>query len=214
VLPYGSRIGELVKQVQFTERSDAQNLQLFRVSIKERQRLLLQAALKSLETSVLTARSGTGEESQLRKNESELVLQWVERARKLEPLGQVLIAQSPNRDDLLLENGDVIRVPAKDGLILINGEVLFPNAVAFDGKYGLEDYIKRAGGYTQSADTSRIVVAHRDGSFDDGQSLGALRPGDEILVLPRVDTKSRQFWKDISQIVFNIAVSAKIIFGL
>jgi hypothetical protein len=33
-------------------------------------------------------------------------------------------------------------------------------------------------------------------------------------VLPRVDTKSRQFWKDITQIIFQIAVSAKVIFGL
>jgi len=33
-------------------------------------------------------------------------------------------------------------------------------------------------------------------------------------VLPRVDNKSRQFWKDISQIIFQIAVSAKIILGL
>jgi protein involved in polysaccharide export with SLBB domain len=214
VLPYGSRIGELVKRVQLTERSDAQNLQLYRLSVKERQKALLQTSLKSLETTVLTTRSGSAEEAQLRKGEAELVLQWIERARKVEPLGQVLVAQARERNELLLENGDLIRVPIKDGLVLISGEVLFPNAVAFDGRYRLEDYVKRAGGYTQTADVSRIVIAHRDGSFDDSQRADAVRPGDEILVLPRADTKTRQFWKDITQIAFQIAVVAKIALGL
>jgi protein involved in polysaccharide export with SLBB domain len=214
VLPYGSRFGELIKQVPFTERSDTGNVQLFRLTIKERQRLQLQTALKSLEATVLTARSGTVEEAQLRKTESELVMQWIERAQKLEPRGQVLIARSPERDDLLLENGDIVRIPVKDNLVLVSGEVLFPNAVAYDAKRGIEDYIRQAGGYTQGADTSRIIIAHRDGSFDEGQSAGAIRPGDEILVLPRVDTKLRQFWKDVAQIIFQIAVVVGVVAGL
>src|SRR5690606_6780036 len=150
-------------------------------SVKERQKLLLQASLKSLESAVLTARSGTGEEARLRAEEAALMLQWVERARNLEPLGQVVIAQSKDRDQLLLENGDVVRVPVKNGLVLVHGEVLFPNAVAYDPSYDIEDYIKRAGGYTQKADTSRIVVAHRDGSFDESGN-GSIRPGDDIMV--------------------------------
>jgi hypothetical protein len=57
-------------------------------------------------------------------------------------------------------------------------------------------------------------LAHRDGGFYDAQTVAAIHPGDELLVLPRVHTKSRQFWKDIAQILFHIAVSAKVIFGL
>jgi protein involved in polysaccharide export with SLBB domain len=213
VLPYGARIGELVKRVQLTERSDSQNLQLYRLSVNDRQKALLNTALNSLQNTVLTVRSGTGEEAALRKVEAEMVLQWIDRARKVEPLGQVLIAQSKGRNELLLENGDVIRVPVKDGLVLVSGEVLFPNAVAFDGDYGLQDYVKRAGGYTQTADTARIVIAHRDGSFEDGLAA-SVRAGDEILVLPRADTKSRQFWKDVTQILYQIAISTKVILGL
>lgn len=214
VLPYGSRLGELVKRIEFSERSDPANLQLYRLSVKDRQKTLLQASLKSIESSVLTARSGTGEEAQLRKQEADLILNWVARARNIEPLGQVLVAQAPTREDLLLENGDILRVPVKDGLVLVHGEVLFPNAVAYEERYGAGDYIKRAGGYSQNADTSRIIIAHRDGSFEEGQDSSKVRAGDDVLVLPRVDTKSRQFWKDITQIIFQIAVSAKVILGL
>lgn len=221
VLPYGSRLGDLLGKVQYSERSDSGSLQLFRQSVRERQKTMLATALKSLESSVLTARSGTVDEAGLRKEEAQLILQWVDRAKSIEPSGQVLIAQAAQRNDLLLENGDVIRVPTRDGLVLVSGEVLFPNAVAFDSALDLSDYIDRAGGYAQNADTSRVVVAHRDGSYEEAASGGTffgskatVRSGDEILVLPKVDVKSRQITKDLTQILYQIAISAKVVLGL
>ncbi|MBU0620489.1 MAG: polysaccharide export protein [Gammaproteobacteria bacterium] len=211
-LPYGSLIGDLLKHIQYTERSDRESIQLFRTSVRDRQKALLLTSLQSLESTALTARSGTTPEAQLRKIEADMILQWVERAKKIEPRGQVLIAQADNRDSLLLENGDIIRIPARDGLVLVSGEVLFPNAIAFDKGLDLDEYIERAGGYTQNADYNRIVIAHRDGSFEQGN--GDIRPGDEVLVLPRVDVKSRQIWTELVQIIYQIAVSAKIVFRL
>jgi protein involved in polysaccharide export with SLBB domain len=210
-LPYGSRLGDLMRQIEFIPSSDSENLQLFRLSVKERQRALLQASLKSLESAVLTARSGTTEEARLRTDEAALMMQWVERARNLEPLGQVVVAQNQHRNLLLLENGDVLRVPVKNGLVLVQGEVLFPNAVAFDPQHDVDAYIKRAGGYTQTADASRIIIAHRDGSYDEAHGGGTVRPGDDILVLPKVDSKPRQFWRDIVQIIFQVALAAKVV---
>jgi protein involved in polysaccharide export with SLBB domain len=213
VLPYGTRIGQLMHQIQFSERSDAESVQLYRQSVRERQKTMLQTSMKSLESTVLTARSGTSDEARLRKEEAELILQWVERAKKIEPSGQVLIAQASSRDQLLLENGDVLKVPTRDGLVLVSGEVLFPNAIAFDSHFSADDYINRAGGYTQNADTSRVVVAHRDGSYSTN-GHDAMRAGDEVLVLPKIDVKSRQIWKDMTQIIYQLAVSAKVVLGL
>lgn len=223
VLPYGARMADLLEHIEYSDRSDKESLQLFRQSVKARQKKMLQASLKSLETAALTARSGTSDEARLRKDEAELILQWVERARKIEPSGQVVIAQAEDRGELLLENGDILNVPTKDGLVLVSGEVLFPNAVAFGQALTLDDYVRRAGGYTQNADAARLVVAHRDGSFTEAMgdkgffSLtngnAAIRPGDEILVLPKIDIKSRQIAKDLTQILYQIAVSAKVVFG-
>ncbi|HJU70329.1 MAG TPA: polysaccharide biosynthesis/export family protein [Paucimonas sp.] len=224
VLPYGTRMADLLQKIRYSDRSDKDSLQLFRISVKERQKQMLQTSLKSLEAAALTARSGTSDEARLRKEEADLLLQWVERAKKIEPSGQVVIAQAESRNDLLLENGDILRVPTKDGLVLVSGEVLFPNAIAFDKKLSMDDYIRRAGNYTQNADAARIVVAHRDGSFveasgekgffSSGNSDVAVRAGDEILVLPKIDVKSRQIWKDMTQIIYQIAVSAKVVLGL
>jgi len=219
VLPYGARMGELLKRIEFNERSEPQSVQLFRQSVRQRQREMLAASLRTLETALLTARSGSSDEARLRTDEANLTLQWVERARNIEPLGQVLIAQNANKDDLLLENGDVIRIPTKDGLVLISGEVLFPNAVAHDRSLGLKDYIQRAGGFTQNADNSRVIVARRNGSFDqvDASKLDgglAVNSGDQVLVLPKVDEKNRQFALDITKILSQIAITAGVVFGL
>jgi len=214
VLPYGSKLGDLMQQVKLSSHSDAKNIQLFRLSVKERQKVALDTSLTSLQNTVLTARSGTSDEARLRTEEADMILKWVDRARKIEPRGQVLVAQATERNKLLLENGDIIKIPAHDGLVLVSGEVLFPNAIAYDTKLSLDDYIQRAGGYTQNADNSRIVVAHRDGSFDQGESDLKMREGDQVLVLPKVDIKSRQIVKEMSQILYYIAVSAAVIVGL
>jgi protein involved in polysaccharide export with SLBB domain len=217
VLPYGSKLGEVLRQIKFSERSDSTSVQLFRLSVKERQKLALQTTLKFLENAALTARSGTNEEARLRKEEAELLLQWVERGKNVEPSGQVFIAQASDRDDLLLENGDLLRIPTKDGLVLVSGEVILPNTIAYDKTLSVTDYIKNSGGYTQNADASRVIVAHRDGSFDEANGAGrgifslnggepTVRPGDHILVLPRIDVKSRQIFRDVVEALFRIAV--------
>ncbi|WP_291604209.1 polysaccharide biosynthesis/export family protein [Comamonas sp.] len=219
VLPYGTRLGALMQSIQTLPDAEPESVQLFRQSVKERQKEMLATSLRSLETALLTARSGSVDEARLRQEEASLTLQWVERAKKVEPTGQVQIAQAAQRDNMLLENGDVIRIPRKDALVLVSGEVLFPNAVAFDGSLSLKEYIDRAGGFTQSADNARVVVAHRDGAFQqvDTSRLFAdasIKAGDQILVLPKVDEKKRQFWKDMTQIMYQIAISAKVVFGL
>lgn len=219
VLPYGTRLGSLLQQIQLSPDAEEQSVQLFRQSVKQRQKDMLATSLRSLEAALLTARSGSSDEARLRKDEAELTLQWVDRAKAIEPLGQVQVAQATQRAELLLENGDVLRIPRRDGLVLVSGEVLFPNAVAFESGMNLQDYIDRAGGYTQTADNSRVVLARRDGSFEQTDTTRLLasttvRPGDQVLVLPRVDEKKRQFWKDMTQIIYQIAVSAKVVFGL
>ncbi len=218
VLPYGSRLRDVLARVELNSRSDIAHLQLFRQSVKQRQKDMLASSLRSLEAALLTARSGSSEEAKLRAEEANLTLQWVDRARRIEPLGQVLVAEDPARGEILLESGDVIRIPGRDSLVLVSGEVLFPNAVAHERGLAVVDYIRRAGGYTQSADSSRIVIARLNGRFEqvterDSSSL-RIEPGDQLLVLPKVDEKQRQFLKDITQIVYQIAVSAKVVLGL
>jgi protein involved in polysaccharide export with SLBB domain len=215
VLPYGARMGDLIKQIKFSERSASDSIQLFRKSVQERQKKMLETSLKSLEASALTARSGTSDEARLRNEEADLILKWIDRAKEVQPSGQVVIADSASRDDLLLENGDVLKVPVRDGLVLVSGEVLFPNAMAYSAGADVEEYIQQAGGYTQNGKSTRIIVAHRNGRFDRvEQDSRQIKAGDEILVLPKIDVKSRQILKEMTQILYQVAVSAGVVLGL
>ena len=128
-----------------------------------------------------------------------------------------MITKGDNINQLLLENGDIIRIPAIDNLVLVSGEVMFPNTVAIEATKDVEDYINVAGGYTQDADTSRIIVAHMDGSFEDTEESSGwfdddlvIRPGDEILVLPKVDEKYRQIFKEVATMVYQIGLGARV----
>ncbi|MCW1383829.1 hypothetical protein OLX02_13465 [Novosphingobium sp. KCTC 2891] len=214
VLPYGSRAGDLLRQVKFSERSNADDIQLIRRRVKHRQKEILQTSL-SLQMATLTARSGTNDESMLRRNEADLMLRWIDRARQIEPIGQVAIGHAPERDALLLENGDVLQVPTKDGLVLVSGEVLFPNAIAYSSSASASDYVQTAGGFAHKSGSRRIVVAHGDGSFDQvAENARPLKTGNQVIVLPRVDVKSYQIVKDMTQILYQIAVSVKEVLGL
>ena len=220
ILPYGANLGTLLRKVNFGENAQEEAIQLFRESVKERQKETLAAQLRALEQSVLTAQSNTQEEALLRTQEAQLVLQWVERARDIEPLGQVNVGGSDARNQILLEPGDVIRIPRTSKLIMVHGEVLFPSAMTYEDGMTVEDYIDKSGGFTQGKGSANVLLLHRDGTFDkitsgrlDSKRI-AINPGDEIFVLPKVSTKTFQLAKDIIQILYSLALSAGVVLRL
>lgn len=213
VLPYGSRLQDAMARLKPAPQANVSALQLFRKSVAVRQKEMLDASLRSLETYALTARSATSEEAALRTREAELILQFIERAKSVQPKGQVILSSKEGAPGTLLEDGDVLRLPERSNLVLVSGEVLFPNSLVHDPGASAEDYVKQSGGYTQNADASKLVVLHQDGSVGDA-TRQALVPGDEIMVLPKIDTKKVEITRGITQIVYQIAVAAKVAFGL
>ena len=212
ILPYGARLTDALERVRPAPQAQVAALQLFRRSVAERQKLLMENSLRGLETYALTSRSSTSEESSLRQREGQQILEFVERARKVQPRGQVVLAQASNAGETLLEDGDVLRLPETSNLVLVSGEVLFPNALVFDAQAELDTYIARAGGYTQGADQARVVVLRQDGSIADA-GASRLQAGDEIMVLPKISAKNVEIARGITQIVYQIAVAAKLVFG-
>lgn len=214
VLPYGSRMKDALERLKPAPQANVAAVQLFRRSVATRQKEMLESSLRSLETYALTARSATSEEAALRSREAEMILQFIERARGVQPRGQVVLAQREEAPQTLLEDGDVIRVPEQSNLVLVSGEVLFPNALVYDAAAGAADYVQRVGGFNQGADKARLIVLRQDGSVVAGGDAGKLLPGDEIMVLPKIETKKIEITRGITQILYQIAVAAKVVFGL
>jgi protein involved in polysaccharide export with SLBB domain len=214
VLPYGATLGDALARVRTLPQANLPALQLYRRSVATRQRESLDTSLRSLETYALTARSATSEEAALRTREAELLMKFIERAAAVQPRGQVVLDQSDAAMRATLEDGDVIRIPERSSLVLVSGEVLFPNAVVHDTTSRVTDYIQRVGGFNQGADQSRLLVLHQDGSVMAANESAAIQPGDEIMVLPKIDTKRIEITRGITQIIYQIAVAAKVLLAL
>jgi protein involved in polysaccharide export with SLBB domain len=212
-LPYGAKLSDAMSIIKFAPTADKTALQLFRSSVAARQKEMLQESLRSLEATVLTARSSTAEEAKLRKDEADLFLKWIERAKDIQPKGQVVVSGG-DPTGIILENGDIIRVPSDNALVMVHGEVLFPSTVAFRPGMDAADAIEQSGGYTQGKSSARHVILSRDGSYKLASAGDSLKKGDEVLVLPKVETKFLQFAKDVMQVLYQIAVSAAVVLKL
>ena len=90
---------------------------------------------------------------------------------------------------------------------------MFPTTLVYERSAGIDDYVSRAGGYNQGADRARVAVVRQDGSVSNERAPD-LRPGDEIMVLPKIETKNVEVTRAITQIVYQIAVAARIALGL
>ena len=218
VLPWGASLKDLLSQIKYTRLSNESAVQLYRKSVAARQKDMLMASLAALEQSVLTARSATNEGAQLRKAEAEIIIQWIEKAKKVEPKGQVLLSDGYDASKIILQQGDRIVVPSKRNLVMVHGEVLFPTAIAYNQDLDTQDFINHAGGTTADVDDMNILIMKPNGTFknmnDDLGDEDEVSPGDEIFVLAKPDVKSLQITKDIMQVIYQVAVSAAVVLTL
>jgi protein involved in polysaccharide export with SLBB domain len=90
----------------------------------------------------------------------------------------------------------------------------------------IEDYINKCGGITEEAMEDEVLVIKLNGEVfkykyknsgffasNDNTKL-QLEPGDSILVPAKIDTKDMMVTKDISQILYQLAVSAGVLLTL
>lgn len=213
VLPYGATMKQVLAQLKPNSMSQLSSIQLYRHSVAVRQKEMLNTSLQKLEEASLSSQSSTQEEARLRVQEAQLVSRFVAKARNVVPKGQVVLNEN-NLDSVILEDGDVITVPEKTSLVMIHGSVLFPNAISWDKKLDVDDYIEKCGGLTQKSGQSKIIVIHQDGAAVDADDVDDIIPGDEIMVLPKYETKNLEVTRGISTILYQMAVAAKVILEL
>ncbi len=99
------------------------------------------------------------------------------------------ILESPgSRNDLILEEGDVITITKEKMDVRISGQVLFPTKVVFDKNMDMEDYLGRAGGLTDNAQKRKIYVLYPNGnaaktsSFLFFKKFPKITPGSEVII--------------------------------
>jgi protein involved in polysaccharide export with SLBB domain len=184
-------------------------------------------------TTVATAYSA--EEMQIRALEMEQKMQFIEALRATRANGRMVIKlDDPERlkdtpFNIELEEGDNLVIPSDPQVVQVIGSVNNQVAFIYDKKLGVKKYIDLAGGYTKNADKKRIYVLKVDGtavqtkkgmmwnkdSMRWEQGKRQLESGDTIIVPEKLD---RVAWmreiKDITQILFQIAVTTGVVIAL
>jgi len=209
-----TRLKSLLHQIPVEpELANLEGIHIKRRSVAERQKKTLEESLRRLEYSSLTSTSGSVDEANIRVREAEMISQFVTKARDLTPDGTLVIGHNGEVSDLYLEDGDVIVIPAKSDVVMISGEVLLPQAIVYRPGAKVKDYVASAGGFSDRANKSDLLVVKPNGEVlgDDDTKIAA---GDQILVLPRFDTKNMQLLKDLMQILYQIAIATKVVIDL
>jgi protein involved in polysaccharide export with SLBB domain len=92
---------------------------------------------------------------------------------------------NPGSDyDLVLEEGDVVRIPQYNGTVSISGAVLYPNTVSFKEGMSIRDYISQAGGYLSGARRRAKIIVYMNGNVARASAMRgtSVTPGCEIVV--------------------------------
>ena len=209
-----TRLHDLLLQIAVEpELANLHGIHIKRKSVAVQQKKALHDALQRLEQNSLTVSSSSVDEANIRMREGELIAKFVQKARQIEPEGTVVVCHGDKVANIYLENGDEIIIPAKSDVVLISGEVVMPQAVVWSSELDVEGYVNSAGGYSERADKHGPLVVKPNGAVMSAKET-TIAPGDQILVLPGIDSKNLPMFKDMTQILYQIAIAAKVALDL
>ncbi|HEY2583194.1 MAG TPA: SLBB domain-containing protein [Mucilaginibacter sp.] len=97
--------------------------------------------------------------------------------------------------DLLLDDGDEIRIPKQQQTVRVNGEVLFPSAVVYSNRKSFKSYVLNAGGFSPLALKRGAYIIYQNGTVKGTRKIlffnnhPAVKPGSEIYVPKKQPSK-------------------------
>ncbi len=188
-----------------------------RESVKHQQRLSYDRAISDVEL-LLAAQPVTSvnRAALVQPGNIALINSIVDQLRRREPDGRLVFdlpvdaASLPG--DLILENNDVVHVPARPVTVGVFGAVPSPASFAYRGGATVGDFVKSAGGVQPIGDKGEIFVVRANGTVLAGGRRAlkaAALPGDLIYV--PIDANRGEFWarlRDITGTLFSGLVGA------
>ena len=232
----GERLSSLISRAGgFTANSYLKAAQFNRASTQKTQQEAIDKLIEELELEVAQKAQAGGaapDKEDIEANKELLLARrsLIAQLRKAKAKGRVVIRLAEaeklkgSASDILLEDGDRLEIPKKTNVVNVVGRVHNPTGVVYDpASDRLEDYLKIVGGPTASADREHIFLIKADGSvlthdnagggFLQGGLMSArVEPGDSIVVPEKlIQTRLMKDIKDITQILYQIAVTAGVL---
>ena len=196
-----------------------------RETLKERERrqieILADRLQQDLGTLALQAAQAAGSGAEQASETVAIGQSLLADLRNTEPVGRLVIdldrimaAEAGSPVDVILKDGDVLRVPQTAQEVTVIGEVQNSTSHLYDPALARTDYIRLSGGTTQKADNGRIYVVRANGSVEMGggsrwfRDSGSMQPGDTVVVpLDAERMRPLPLWTAVSTILYNIAIS-------
>ncbi|MFP5080817.1 SLBB domain-containing protein [Pedobacter sp. JCM 36344] len=124
-----------------------------------------------------------------------------------------ILKKPGSRYDLLVEEGDVLRVPKQLQTVKVTGEVLSPNSIVFSPRKTFKQYVNGAGGFTFNAYKKGAHIRYANGSVQAASKFlffnnyPKVLPGAEILVPKKAEREplTVQGWIGIGTAVASLA---------
>lgn len=121
------------------------------------------------------------------------------------------IEQSPELN-VLIAPGDVIRVDPILASVRVEGEVRRPGLVDFEPRFGVQDYVRLAGGYSNRSNQGKVLVTRSvTGQTLRVQDVEGIAPGDMIWVPERPD---KTLWENLQTLITVAAQLATVIIAV
>jgi protein involved in polysaccharide export with SLBB domain len=228
---YTIRPGETLSQVVnraggLTEYAYPEGAVFTRESLREQEQKRLNDAQRRLTRDIaLSGPEQPGEQSTV-GDDKDTVTQVLDQVAEAQAVGRLVIdlpalLSSKTGRDVRLQAGDSLTVPEISQAVTVIGEVQYATSHLHDSQLSITDYLNRSGGLAFRADENRIYVIRADGSVrvpNRSRWFGQtdpIEPGDTIVVpLDLTQISSLELAKDLSQIIYQIALGASAVNSL
>lgn len=86
--------------------------------------------------------------------------------------------------DIVLREGDVLKIPEYTGTVKISGAVMYPNTVVYKKGAKLKHYIEQGGGFAARAKKRKVFIVYMNGTVAKSKTFSKAKavPGCEIIV--------------------------------
>ncbi|TMP85119.1 SLBB domain-containing protein [Pseudoalteromonas sp. S983] len=128
-----------------------------------------------------------------------------------------------NKQNLVLQDGDVLYVPSKRDSISVIGEVNYSTSHLYKAGISVDEYIDLSGGLKDRADEDSIYIIKANGSVKIPNTGGwfaannseQLEPGDTIVIpMDASHMDKLTLWSTATQIVYQLGVAVAAISGI
>lgn len=218
-LKRGETIAEVIERAGgFTDQAFLNGAILTRVGLKQLEKSFLEKITARLEADLASA---SIEQSYDNKNKgiaasdtAGLIKSLISKMQSTEAVGRLAFnlpsEMQKGPQSFPMKDGDTLYIPQKPISVSVFGEVYFPTSHIYNPRYKLLDYIMSSGGFSDKADKRHVYVVRANGQVvTSRQAMNGLEAGDTIVVPLKVDRIPQlTFWSSISQIFYNIAISA------